>query len=422
MRDICVAGGGLTGLMMATALSYTPYNITLLDRSDGKSAPHDERTTTIHAAGRRMLDAMGLWDQLDPQPAPIDAIHVATGPASSGLAARQRKPFDLSWESASGAMGYVVHNHSLFDALVTGLAARKITHLAQTAVRDMTVAAGQAHLTIDDGDAEDGAETSNRREVTCQLVVACDGARSPLREAAGLRQFKTRDNQSAVVATMRLDRDHQNAAYQRFLRSGPIALMPLAGRTASLVWTVRNTEAKRLLSVDADQFSAECSAAFGPYLGYLELVGERFEWPLQPAIASGMTAPHMALAGDAAHALHPLAGQGYNLALGDAAVLADALCHAHRRGLPAGHRSVLDDYAAGRRVEVSAMSAMTTSLNALFSTAPHGLARVAGIGMGLVNASPAKSVFSTIASGGSLARASLLAGRLPDQIDSTDSG
>jgi 2-octaprenyl-6-methoxyphenol hydroxylase len=153
-------------------------------------------------------------------------------------------------------------------------------------------------------------------------------------------------------------------------------------------------------------------AAFGETLGGLQLDGPRLGWPLKPTISRKMTGPHLVLAGDASHAIHPLAGQGYNLALGDAAVLADCLARASALGLGAGHRSVETDYLAGRKFEVTAMTAMTSGLNQLMSFQP-AIAKVTGAGMGLVNASPVKSFFQKSAMGGHLARANLLEGRLP---------
>ena len=407
--DICIVGGGLTGLMMAVALSHTGYQITLLDQSNGHKPSQDGRTTTIHAAGQRMLATLDIWPHMSAPAAPVNAIHVATGPARSGLAARQRAPFELSWQGEKYPLGYVVENGALFDGLTHAITQTNITHITDRTITEMTHQGGRARLhaaTIND--------TDEMLEIDCQLVVGCDGGNSPLRRNAGLRSLSTEAGQTAIVAVLQSAKSHEDAAYQRFLRSGPIALMPMAGQRISLVWTLPDAEAERLLICDTEAFNSAVSAAFGDYLGFLSLDGPRLKWPLRPSYTPTITAPNLVLAGDAAHAIHPLAGQGYNLALADAAVLADILVAGHKRGLPAGHSSSLADYAAGRRQEIAAMTATTAGLNALFSTAPARLAGVAGLGMALLNRTVFKKTLSQIAMGGILAKAALLDGTLPN--------
>ena len=411
--DICIVGGGLTGLMMAITVSHTPYQITLLDRSKGTAPVADGRTTTIHAAGQRMLAALGVWGELSYEPAPIHAIQVMAGDAATGLKARQRPLFDLEWTSPNKPMGYVVDNHDLFTALSVVLerriAAKKISHLTGFSVTEMI---RQSSKVILNNDAH------SYPPIECDLVVGCDGGKSPLRAKAGLRQISESQlpghrPQTAIVANMRLERDHNNTAYQRFLPGGPIALMPLNRRFASLVWTVPEAEASKLLACSDGEFNSACTKAFGPALGYVNLESDRLEWPLHPTISIRMTQQNLALAGDAAHAIHPLAGQGYNLALGDAAVLADTLTKAHQRGLAASHSTILLDYEPGRRSEVAAMSTVTTGLNLLLSNKTSGFSKLIGAGMGLLNVAPFKSTLSRMAQGGMLTKASLLDGQLP---------
>ena len=429
--EVVVVGGGLTGVMMALALSYGGYGsaaapaIALVDRApeqpkpvDNKTAdtksPNsassasttpsgDHRTTTIHAAGKTMLEALGVWALIGDMATPITRIKIANGaPRQGGLARRQRPEFSLDWHDADQPMAYVVANDWLLNALYMVMATRPIAHITDAEVISFDGAGDHARL-----------QFASRPDLSCQLVVACDGAKSKLRDFAGIRSLAEPHQQTAIIANLTLERDHANIAYQRFLPSGPLALMPHGPCRASLVWTLPKAKASQFLALDETDFANVIVSAFGETLGGLKLDGPRLGWPLKPTVSRKMTGPHLVLAGDASHAIHPLAGQGYNLALGDAAVLADCLARASARGLGAGHRSVETDYLARRKLEVTAMTAMTSGLNQLMSFQP-AIAKVTGAGMGLVNASPIKSFFQKSAMGGYLARANLLEGRLPE--------
>ena len=423
--EVIVVGGGLTGVMMALALSYGGYGsaaapaIALVDRApahpksvDTKTADSASsaskissgyhRTTTINAAGKTMLETLGVWPLIGDMATPITRIKVANGaPRQGRLARRQRPEFNLDWHNSDQPMAYVVANDQLLDALYAVMATRSISHITDAEVTSFDGEGDLAQL-----------QFADRPDLTCQLVVACDGAKSKLRDYAGIRSFAEPQRQTAIVANLTLERNHTNIAYQRFLPSGPLALMPHGPFRASLVWTLPNAEANHFLALDEADFANVILAAFGETLGGLKLDGPRLGWPLKPTISCKMTGPHLVLAGDASHAIHPLAGQGYNLALGDAAVLADCLARASARGLGAGHRSVETDYLAGRKLEVTTMTAITSGLNQLMSFQP-AIAKVSGAGMGLVSASPVKSFFQKSAMGGHLARANLLEGRLP---------
>ena len=406
MHDVAVVGGGLTGVMMATALSHTGLDVVLVDRADGAAPGADERTTTINAAGARMLTVLGVWDRLPAAPAPIRRIAIAEGAPPTGLAARRRARSDLTWQTATAPMAFVVGNMALQAALGDTIATRPVTHLRGVAVSHWHQHEEGATLTLA---AADGTSSS----LHAALTVACDGARSQLAESAGIGRRESRQTQTAIVTILEAERDHEDTAYQRFLRGGPFALMPLDGTRLSLVWTLPNAEAECLLSVDDAAFEAACLEAFGPDLGHLRLAGTRLAWQLQPSWRRRISAPGLILAGDAAHAIHPLAGQGYNLALADAAVLADLLAETGRRGLPASHLSLRHAYEAARWRERAAMTVATSGLNRLFSMAPKGVARLAGLGFTMLDRLPVKSVFSDIAAGGQLAEAALLEGRLP---------
>ena len=409
--DIAVIGGGLTGLMMARALSATGAHILLVDRSSGADGIPDERTTTINAAGMRMLQTLGVQDNLQQDATPIMRIAVAEGAPLSGLAARRRPNSDLSWQAGDTPMAYVVGNADLQSALTRTLGENSdfygsIEILSGATLTGMARHAGGMQLDIEDA----GGRLSHR---SAYLVVACDGNNSKVAGFANLAARQEQTFQTAIVSILRAERDHENTAFQRFLPTGPFALMPMSGQHLSLVWTLPDDTAQTLLAADDQAFEAACLDAFGQSLGYLHLAGQRLAWPLRPSLRRRIAAAGVVLAGDAAHALHPIAGQGYNLALADAAVLADCLALARTRGLSSGHPSIWQSYEAARRTERLAMSAATSGINQLFARSPAFVRRMAGAGFAVLDKTPVKSVFSRIAEGGELADAALLRGQFP---------
>lgn len=409
--DIAVIGGGLTGLMMARALSATGAHILLVDRSSGADGIPDERTTTINAAGMRMLQTLGVQDNLQQDATPIMRIAVAEGAPLSGLAARRRPNSDLSWQAGDTPMAYVVGNADLQSALTRTLGENSdfygsIEILSGATLTGMARHAGGMQLDIEDA----GGQLSHRN---ADLVVACDGNNSKVAGFANLAARQEQTFQTAIVSILRAERDHENTAFQRFLPTGPFALMPMSGQHLSLVWTLPDDTVRTLLAADDQAFEAACLDAFGQSLGYLHLAGQRLAWPLRPSLRRRIAAAGVVLAGDAAHALHPIAGQGYNLALADAAVLADCLALARTRGLSSGHPSIWQSYEATRRTERLAMSAATSGINQLFARSPAFVRRMAGAGFAVLDKTPVKSVFSRIAEGGELADAALLRGQFP---------
>ena len=413
IHEVVVVGAGLTGVMTALALSHCGYGsaaapaITLVDRAnhpegEPRTSASDNRTTTIHAAGMAMLDVLGVWPLIATTSTPITRIKVAHGhPHRGGLNRQQKAEFSLDWYDDRAPMAYVVSNQDLLEALYDRLATRPIIQISGHEVTGFDRGGDFACLQFDE-----------RPDLMCQLVVACDGANSKMRQFAAISKLEEPHRQTAIVANMILERDHENTAFQRFLPTGPIALMPYRSKHASLVWTLPKDEAAQIIELDESKISSLILASFGNALGSLKIDGPCFSWPLKPALTCKMTSNHLVLAGDASHAIHPLAGQGYNLALSDAAVLADSLARANTRGLNAGHPSIQSDYRLGRALEITAMTAMTSGLNQLMSFQP-AIAKIVGASMSLVNVSPLKSLFQKCAVGGYLVRANLLKGRLP---------
>ena len=328
-HKVTVIGGGLTGKKMALALSYSGYEIVLIAPNGAENTPIDRRSTTIHNAGTKMLSALGLTEKLSNQMAPINQIKVAIGTAYP-----YRSDWLLNWSSAPEIMAYVVENHLLDEALDEAIA-ESVNPISQF---DDSITA--YHNGIDIA----RLETANGAVITSDLVIACDGVKSPLRGLAGLTPKIEETGQHALIGTLTAEIDHNDTAYQRFLETGPIALMPLAGKQVSLVWSTNEAQAKELMAQDDDTLSDAITKAFGDELGKLTLIGGRGTFPLRPHFNRRLAEGRMILGGDAAHAIHPLAGMGYNLALADAAILLDILQNTKAKGLRADHPSVMSAY------------------------------------------------------------------------------
>ena len=403
--DIAIIGGGLTGKMMALTLLHSGYEI-LVFAPEVKKTALDRRTTTIHKAGYKMLSTLGVIDHLETPMVPIHSIHIAIGKEMAS-----RSDWLINWHETptkTGAiepMAYVVENHSLDAALDKALShnsmADKLTIL-DNSIASFEEQANHALLVTDEG-----------RHTHVDMMIACDGARSFMREAAGIKPKKQATNQKAIVTNLILETDHDFRACQRFLETGPIALMPLEGKMASLVWSTSITQADRLLTLDDDAFSQEVTSAFGLEFGNLRVAGDRHSFALNPYYNRHLSKGRLVLAGDAAHAIHPLAGMGYNLALSDAAILLDEIKSAKNRGLKPSHISITNGYAKRRQPEIIAMSAATSSLNkALSRSEDSALSRLLATGMILLDKTALKHLFSHIAKGGKLAPAPLFKGEL----------
>ena len=403
--DIAVIGGGLTGKMMALSLLQSGYKI-LLFAPPAKIARRDTRTTTIHKAGHIMLSTLGVIEHLSSPMVPIHAIQVAIGQETP-----QQSNWLLNWHETPTKQGmiepmaYVVENHNLDSAFDKALAHTKFAD-------NLTI--------IEDSIAsfEEGADSAelisieaNRYQVS--LMIACDGARSFMREQAGIQPRKETSNQKAIVTNLHLEIDHDFRACQRFLETGPIALMPLSGKMASVVWSTTTDEADRLIMLDDEEFATQVTSAFGLEFGNLRPASDRHSFALNTYYNRQLSKGRLILAGDAAHAIHPLAGMGYNLALSDAAILLDEIKIAKKRGLKPDHISITNGYAKRRHPEIIAMSAVTSALNKALSRRQNSMiSRLMATGMILLDKTAFKHLFSQIAKGGKLAKAPLFNGKI----------
>jgi len=374
--DVIVVGGGLNGLALTIALAQGGLDVAVVDQAPAatlESVPYDGRTTAVALGPKRMLEALDLWGRFAPDACPIDDIRVSDGPSRLHLHFDHREVGDQPF-------GWIVENRMLRIGLREAVEAYpNVTVFQPVAVTDAHAHELGHSVTLADG-----------RVLMADLVAAADGKFSPLRRAAGIKVRTKSYGQNAIVFMVRHEKPHRHIAHERFLSPGPLALLPMAGtddesrggaHRSSVVWTVEGKDAERALNLPEAAFNATLTERFGPTYGRLEVVGKRWTYPLGRQNAARYVADRLALIGDAAHLIHPIAGQGLNLGLRDAAALAELALPAKRAGEDLGDPRLLKRYADWRRPDVLALIAATDGLNELFRSTlpPVRIARRLGI-------------------------------------------
>ncbi|HEY1638948.1 MAG TPA: FAD-dependent monooxygenase [Rhizomicrobium sp.] len=374
--DVLVAGGGMVGLSLALALAQGGAAVAVADPVSSSTIldeKFDGRVSALSYATIRMFRALGIWPRLQADAQPILDILVSDAGLDSAPG-----PFSLHFDhrEIGEPMGAIAENRHIRRALFDSLAdENRIRLVAPAAVTPVTPQGAY----ID-------AELSNGETLRASLVAAADGRESPLREQMGLRIIAWAYPQVGIVATVQHERPHHGTAYEHFLPSGPFAILPMTGNRSSLVWTERADRAPALLQLPPEQFGAEVERRFGHHLGAIEVVGARWSYPLRFHLARGFIAPRFALAGDSAHGIHPIAGQGLNLGLKDAAALAECVLDSMRLGLDAGDAEGLRRYQRWRRFDSFALAAATDGLNRLFSNDLAPVRAIRDLGLGIVDA------------------------------------
>jgi 2-octaprenyl-6-methoxyphenol hydroxylase len=385
--EVLIIGGGLVGGTMACALGRYGVPCVVVDRDDPSTLTdegYDGRCSAVALACQKVLAGVGLWQHMADQCQPIEHIRVADGQSLLFLHYDHR---DVGDEP----MGYMAENRHMRRAIYRQLdTLPDVTHLAPHSV-----------VALDRGPDGAVAELEDGRIIRAKLVVAADGRRSPTREAAGIPIHGWDYNQDGIVMTVWHERDHNGTAIEHFLPAGPFAILPLkGGHHSSLVWTERRPLVAELMGLDDATFHAELMKRFGDFLGDVKVVSKRFHYPLSLQFARRYTGRRLALIGDAAHGMHPVAGQGMNFGLRDVAVLAEKIVEAHRLGLDVGTITVLDDYQRLRRFDNMLMLGMTDALVRLFSNDIPPLRLARDVGMAVVNKiNPAKKFFMRHAMG-----------------------
>jgi len=378
-KDILIVGGGLNGPALALGLAQAGFPVTVIDAlpAETRAEPaFDGRAYALALASVRLLRNIGVWPQVADAAQPMLEIKVSDGHAGQGGGL-----FGLHFDHAEieeGPMGHMLEDRFLRRAFLDAMAAEpKITHRAGETVTAQEADAAGITLTLASDETLRGA-----------LVIGCDGRTSGTAARAGIRRTAWGYGQTALVCAIAHEKPHNGVAHQFFMPPGPLAILPLPGNRSSIVWSETEATARTFLSLPDGEFIAALRPRFGDFLGDITLEGQRFAYPLGLSLAQSFIAPRLALVGDAAHGLHPIAGQGLNAGLRDIAALVQTLKAARQRGEDIGAPDVLARYQQWRRFDTASLAFATDMSNRLFSNDNPLLRAARDLGMGAINAMP----------------------------------
>lgn len=403
--EVLIAGGGMTGLTLGLALAQSGLDVIVADSEVAATqlAPtYDGRASAIAYASFRMWEALGLGPALRPHAQRIEKILVTDGRVRGGPSllslSFDRKELDAREDGE--ALGYMLENRHIRAALNAAATETRLRVLAPVAVTGHALDAGGVTVSLKDG-----------RSVRASLVVGAEGRRSTIRMGAGIRTTGWKYKQTAVVCTVAHEKPHDGIAHEYFLPSGPFAMLPLTDNRCNIVWTEKPAISDALMAMSEVDFLAELRLRFGGHLGAVTMAGPRFAYPLSLQIAERLTAPRAVLIGDAAHGVHPIAGQGLNVGLRDVAALAECIVDSVSVGLEAGDAEGLKRYEKWRRFDSTSMALVMDAFNRIFSNDFAPLRQWRGRGMAAVDlVPPARRFFMREAAGGSGALPKLLKG------------
>jgi 2-octaprenyl-6-methoxyphenol hydroxylase len=370
--DVIIFGGGIVGLALASALDSSGLSAIVVDPADPaprSTAAFDGRTSAVSSSSMRMLQTIGIADHLAEPGCPIRTITVADGLEPGGL---HFEPDD------DEPLGFMHENRHLRAALqARAEAGPNMWLLWKSRIAD-----------VDRGDHGVVVALEDGRRLCAPLLVAADGRNSPMREAAGIRVARWKYDHQAIVSVLRHECAHENVAYEIFYPTGPFALLPMTddaeGYRSAIVWSVPEEDAAGWLSLTDEDFAAEAQAAMGGFLGTIAMLAPRSSYPLGFHHAAQITAKRLALVGDSAHAIHPIAGQGLNLGFRDAAALAQVLVEGARLGLDLGDRQLLDRYQRWRSLDSLSVAVATDSLTRIYGVRGKTASAIRRFGMGLI--------------------------------------
>ena len=377
--DIAIAGGGLNGPALALAAARLGLRVIVLDatsRKLRKNAKFDGRAYALALASKRLMAAVGVWENVAQDAEPMLNIRVSDGRAGVGAS-----PFFMDFDHAEleeGPMGYMVEDRHLRYALQAAMQTSPlIEYRLATRVTGQSTGPGGVTLSL-----------ANNQKITTRLLVGADGRQSGTAARAGITYTGWQYGQTALVCAVEHDRPHGGVAHQFFMPAGPMAVLPLSARRSTVVWSEKTDSAAVIKTLDDAAFLDVLRPRFGDFLGDIALTGGRFSYPLGMMIAKSYIAPNVALIGDAAHGVHPIAGQGLNAGLRDVAALIQVLSEAKQRGEDFASQPVLARYQLWRRFDATALAVATDGFNHLFSNDNPILRLGRDLGMGMLNAMP----------------------------------
>ena len=377
--DILIIGGGLNGPALALGLADGGLSVTIIDalpvdaRGD---AGFDGRGYALALASQRLLAAIGVWGDVAAYSQPINEVKITDGKAGEGPSGWMLH-FN-SDELAEGPMGYMVEDRHLYRAFQAALKRHPLIRRinGETVVHQET---GVGHAMV---------QTASSKVLTGRMIVGSDGRKSGTAARAGIKRHGHDYNQTALVCAIEHALPHHGIAHQFFMPPGPLAILPLTGNRSSIVWSEETSEAARINALPDQDYLAYLRPRFGSFLGEIKLAGARFTYPLNLTLADHFVAARLALIGDAAHGVHPIAGQGLNLGLRDVGALAEVLIMAKRRGEDIGAVDVLERYQAWRQFDTTTLALATDGFNKLFSNDNPILRAGRDMGLGIINALP----------------------------------
>lgn len=377
--DIAIVGGGLNGPTLALALAQVGFDVTLIDAlplAPRKTPGFDGRSYALALASTRLLRGVGVWDDVAPKAQPMLEIKVTDGRAGEGPS-----PMFMHFDHAEieeGPMGYMLEDRHLRRAILDAVAAQpKITQMNECRVLAHDVEAAGISLTLDTG-----------QTLRAELAVGADGRRSGMAQRAGIKRVAWSYDQTALVCAVSHKEPHNGVAHQFFMPPGPLAILPLTENRSSIVWSETTANAAAIHALDDEAYLEVLRPRFGDFLGDISLAGARYTYPLGLSLAHEMIAPRLALVGDAAHGVHPIAGQGLNAGLRDVAALAEVLSEAAQRGEDFGADGPLAQYQEWRRFDNAALALATDSFNRLFSNDNPLIRAARDLGMAAMSGLP----------------------------------
>lgn len=378
--DVIIAGGGLNGTALAVALASSGLRVTLVEpraAATRESDAFDGRSYALSLGSQRLLKALDLWAAVAETTQPILDIKITDG-KPGGPPSPMVLEFDHA-EIEEGPMGHMVEDRYLRRALMAAVAAsERITAVTGHTIEDHAATASGVMVTLEDG-----------TELVARLLVGCDGKTSATATRAGIKRQGWSYGQTSLVCAIAHEKPHHGCAHQYFMPAGPLAILPLKDNRSSIVWTEADAAAQEINARDDAGYLEALRPRFGDFLGEISLAGTRFTYPLALSLAERFVGDRVALVGDAAHAVHPIAGQGLNAGLKDVAALAEVLTDARRRGEDIGRADVLGRYQQWRRFDTATLALATDGFNRLFSNDNPLLRLGRDVGLGVVNAVPA---------------------------------